>query len=377
MFCHWNYVLEASSAPVRAVTAKLGHPHPRALGRGGRALRRDRRRRRVRDLRARRRGHRADQLVVVRAGLPRRTGGVPGRRHRRQRRRRPAQVPRPAPRDHAEAGVEPGPADTERFRAQWQEVPDNEDVRQRLQGPVGGVPPARRARTRRTRRTCCRRARRPARRARAAVVGRGPPHRDARSSCSPRRPCDDALGTRSCSRAPTAASSRGRSRAAPRGRARPDPIRIRIAYAAAHVVADPLGDNGPGAPAVVDWDATLAFRHHLWSYGLGVADAMDTAQRGMGLDWAGHPGADPPQRRRGAGVRRARSACGAGTDHAPATLPDLDAVIAAYREQIELVVDARRRRRSDGQPPARRGRHRPGGLRRGLRARCSTRSPAR
>src|SRR4051812_42927385 len=60
----------------------------------------------------------------------------------------------------------------------------------------------------------------------------------------------------------------------------------RTVFAAAHVVADPLADNAPGAPAVLDWDATLAFRRHLWSLGLGIADAMDTAQRGMGLDWA-------------------------------------------------------------------------------------------
>ena len=62
--------------------------------------------------------------------------------------------------------------------------------------------------------------------------------------------------------------------------------RVRIAYAAAHVVADPLADNVPDAPAVLDWDATLAFRQHLWRHGLGVAEAMDTAQRGMGLDYA-------------------------------------------------------------------------------------------
>ena len=51
-------------------------------------------------------------------------------------------------------------------------------------------------------------------------------------------------------------------------------------------MADPLGENCLGAPAVLDWESTLAFRHHLWSLGLGVAEAMDTAQRGMGLDWA-------------------------------------------------------------------------------------------
>jgi hypothetical protein len=64
------------------------------------------------------------------------------------------------------------------------------------------------------------------------------------------------------------------------------PATSRLAFAAAHVVADPLGDNSPGAPAVVDWEHTLGFRRHLWSLGLSVAEAMDTAQRGMGLDWA-------------------------------------------------------------------------------------------
>jgi hypothetical protein len=62
------------------------------------------------------------------------------------------------------------------------------------------------------------------------------------------------------------------------------PPATRIAYAAAHVVADPLGDPAAPSPAL-DWDATLRFRRHLWSYGLRVADGMDTAQRNMGLDW--------------------------------------------------------------------------------------------
>ena len=62
--------------------------------------------------------------------------------------------------------------------------------------------------------------------------------------------------------------------------------RSRIPYAAVHVVADPLADVSPVSPAAIDWERTLAFRRHIWSYGLGVAEAMDTAQRGMGLDWA-------------------------------------------------------------------------------------------
>src|SRR5690625_2561138 len=62
------------------------------------------------------------------------------------------------------------------------------------------------------------------------------------------------------------------------------PLRSRVVYAAVHVVPTIHGDNTPGAPADIDWDSTLAFRRTMWSRGLGVADAMDTAQRNMGLD---------------------------------------------------------------------------------------------
>ncbi|MFC6087248.1 DUF993 family protein [Sphaerisporangium aureirubrum] len=115
----------------------------------------------------------------------------------------------------------------------------------------------------------------------------------------------------------------------------------RVAYAAAHVVADPLGDNTPGAPAAVDWDATLRYRRHLWSYGLRVADAMDTAQRGAGLDW---PAARELIRRsadaaRDLGDPAALVACGAGTDQAPAAAT-LAEVEAAYLEQIETVLES-------------------------------------
>ncbi|MGW6495521.1 dihydrodipicolinate synthase family protein [Nonomuraea angiospora] len=115
----------------------------------------------------------------------------------------------------------------------------------------------------------------------------------------------------------------------------------RVVYAAAHVVADPLGDNTPGSPAAVDWDATLRFRRHLWAHGLRVADAMDTAQRNMGLDWA----ATKELIRRSAAEARSYGdpatlvACGAGTDHAPQAA-DLNTITAAYAEQIETVQSA-------------------------------------
>ncbi|HTP62369.1 MAG TPA: DUF993 family protein, partial [Burkholderiales bacterium] len=73
---------------------------------------------------------------------------------------------------------------------------------------------------------------------------------------------------------------------APKAFRRPSKPFTRIAYAAAHVVADPLSAKEPWLEAAIDWDATLAYRRHLWYWGFGVAEAMDTAQRGMGLDWA-------------------------------------------------------------------------------------------
>jgi Protein of unknown function (DUF993) len=112
----------------------------------------------------------------------------------------------------------------------------------------------------------------------------------------------------------------------------------RIAYAAAHVVADPLAEGDPWLDAAIDWERTIAFRRHLWSLGLGVAEAMDTAQRGMGLDWPtslelirrsldaarDHPGA--------------LIGSGAGTDHLQANgRVTLDDVIRAYEEQCAAI----------------------------------------
>ena len=110
-----------------------------------------------------------------------------------------------------------------------------------------------------------------------------------------------------------------------------------VAYAAAHVVADPLADLDPWVDAAIDWEATLAFREHLWDLGFGVAEAMDTAQRGMGLDWK--RSLELIQRSvKNAQVRGALIACGAGTDHlAPSPELTIDEVIAAYEMQVEAV----------------------------------------
>ena len=112
----------------------------------------------------------------------------------------------------------------------------------------------------------------------------------------------------------------------------------RIAYAAAHVVADPLADNDPWLTPAIDWDTTLNFRHRLWDLGLGVAEAMDTAQRGMGLGWAE---AKELIRRAQAEARTrpdALIAYGAGTDHlVPGPEVSIDDIIAAYEEQVGFV----------------------------------------
>jgi hypothetical protein len=115
------------------------------------------------------------------------------------------------------------------------------------------------------------------------------------------------------------------------------PLRSRVAFAAAHVVADPLAEQGPAHPTAIDWDATLAYRRHLWSYGLAVAEAMDTAQRGMGLDWSA---ARELIRLASAEARAVggRIACGAGTDQlAPGPAVTQGDVVAAYEEQCAFV----------------------------------------
>ncbi|MGQ0685674.1 dihydrodipicolinate synthase family protein [Bradyrhizobium sp.] len=114
----------------------------------------------------------------------------------------------------------------------------------------------------------------------------------------------------------------------------------RVAFSAAHVVADPMADNDPWLTADIDWDRTIAFREHIWDLGLGVAEAMDTAQRGMGLDWP--TSLELIQRSvRAARTRGALVFSGAGTDHlAVEDAKTTDDVIRAYEEQIAAVEKA-------------------------------------
>jgi Protein of unknown function (DUF993) len=117
------------------------------------------------------------------------------------------------------------------------------------------------------------------------------------------------------------------------------PSRSRIPYAAVHVVADALADVSPVSSAVIDWERTLAFRRHIWSYGLGVAEAMDTAQRGMGLDWE----AAKELIRRSVAEAKAvggRIVCGAQTDQvAPGSARNLRDIEVAYEEQCAFVEE--------------------------------------
>ena len=115
----------------------------------------------------------------------------------------------------------------------------------------------------------------------------------------------------------------------------------RIIYSAAHVVADPLAHGAPHGKACIDWEDTLKFRHYLAGLGLGIAEAMDTAQRGMGLDWAGALELIKQTRTE---LPEAKVANGVGTDHlAPTQATSIHEVVSAYMEQLESVqaLDAR------------------------------------
>ncbi|MGV9193727.1 DUF993 family protein [Microbacterium sp. MC2] len=123
------------------------------------------------------------------------------------------------------------------------------------------------------------------------------------------------------------------------GYSRPSgPLRSRVAYAAAHVVPVVHGDNTPGRPAQIDWDATLAFRRNVYSWGLGVADAMDTAQRNMGLDAA----ATRELIARSAEVAREESGSvvvGVNTDHVDDDRISLAQIIDAYTQQLHFAEE--------------------------------------
>lgn len=112
----------------------------------------------------------------------------------------------------------------------------------------------------------------------------------------------------------------------------------RIAYAAAHVVADPTANADPWGKAAVDWDATMEYRRYLWRLGFRIAEAMDTSQRGMGFDWVNAQELIRRSLAEARAIPGADLASGAGTDHlAPGSAKTLQDVTAAYLEQVSFV----------------------------------------
>lgn len=139
-------------------------------------------------------------------------------------------------------------------------------------------------------------------------------------------------------RLPTPEGMQDFALSAPREFPRATPPFPRVALAAAHVVADPLAEQDPWLDAKLDWDRTIAFRKHLWSLGLGVAEAMDTAQRGMGLDWAAAQQLIRLSLEAAKDVPGAVLASGAGTDHlTPGPDVTVEDVIRAYEEQCAAI----------------------------------------
>src|SRR5690606_16526115 len=307
--------------------------HSATLGRERPAVCGHRRRCGLRDLRDRPGRHRALQQLVVRARAPRRPADAAGRRHARLGRGRSARLPHAAAREHAQAGLEPRPAAADRLRRRMAGSARQRRVRQCVQGAVGVVhPPRGRGRAVPVE---------PARRRQGRATGRSRPAIVARAALG--RPRRAAGLTEAAMPTLTLPATDGALRpftlSAPRGfpQRAAGPFN-RIAYSAAHVVADPLSTVDPWIGCAIDWDTTIAYRNRLWTLGLGVAEAMDTAQRGMGLDWPtslelirrsidaarDHPGA--------------LVASGCGTDHvAPDPSLSVDDVIAAYESQMAAI----------------------------------------
>ena len=112
----------------------------------------------------------------------------------------------------------------------------------------------------------------------------------------------------------------------------------RIAYSAAHVVANPYANINPWLECDVDWETTIAYRRHLWSLGMGVAEAMDTAQRGMGLDWPTSLELIRRSIEAAKDIPGAFLASGCGTDHLSLdAVTSVDEVIAGYEFQMEAI----------------------------------------
>ena len=247
----------------------------------------------------------------------------------------------------------PDEKQTMNFMDQWQEIPGHPGLRQRLQDPVGALHPPRGRGRALPLDAARRRQGRAAGRGRAgelegAALGRC---ETAGSGLTGVRPCID-FTTRSRNRFPQGrpmtstlqlAGADGALapytlRGKPPARPTAGPAFNRIAYSAAHVVADPRAAIDPWLQCAVDWDATIAYRRHLWSLGLGVAESMDTAQRGMGLDWPTSLELIRRSLDAAKDVPGALVASGCGTDHLVLDeVRSVDDVIRAYEEQMAAI----------------------------------------
>jgi len=137
---------------------------------------------------------------------------------------------------------------------------------------------------------------------------------------------------------PTGSSHLYTVRSTPQAKPKPGTRFNRIAYSAAHVVANPQADNNPSLDCAMDWDATIAYRQHLWSLGLGVAEAMDTAQRGMGLDWPTSLELIGRSLDAAKDIPGALVASGCGTDHLNLDeVRTVDDVIQGYETQMAAI----------------------------------------
>ena len=384
MFCHWNYVLEGLLGRVQSRHRQDRHAHPDPLGRARPAIPGHRRRRGLRHLRARAAAIIAqinsswavrvyrDELVEFQ--IDGTHGSAVAGLHKCVAQQR-AHTPKPV--------WNPDLPVTESFRDQWLEVPANADLDNGFKIQWEEFLARRGRRPAAPLRPAVGRPRRAARRARPAVVGRGPPPRD---------PGDHAVTAARATmvdlptvRLPSAGGAleqyvlHGSGPVDPAATADHQPAGLRRRPRG----ADGVGGQHARRARPPSTGTTLAFRHELWSYGLGVADAMDTAQRGMGLDWAATRELIP---RSGRGGRRRRRRCSPAAP-APTSWTSLTcrragrastAIIDAYREQIAVVTRRGRHGDPDGLPGAGRGgRHRRRGLPARLRARCSTRWTSR
>ena len=321
MFPHWQYLLTDLFGPVSGGVRAERYAHPEAVGRVRAAVRRDRGRRRVRGAGVRQRRGGLGELVVGGPGQPARAARAAGRRDAGQRGGRATALRDPAPRVHADAGVEPGPARPARLPGAMDGRAGQHELRQRVQGRVGAVPGLRWPRADRS----------PGTWPRGPRACSWPGWR-----CSPRPRAGGSTCRRWRSEVGASIQLPGREGPlvipAPGWAAGYPPPVARRVYAAAHVAAV----RGP-AGEVVDWEATLRFREHLWAHGFGVAEAMDTAQRGMGLSW------DLAREliARSASAAHGALACGAGTDQlADGESYPIPRIIDAFASQMAFVQSA-------------------------------------